>query len=193
MKSYLKFLSRNKLYTAIEAVGLIVSLAFVVIIACYTWQQFSTAREAVDHQRIYALSGGQEYLSAWPGELSVVMDRVPDVEAGGRVSDFGTSAIFNGQRVQGSVDLYEIDPEIFEFIPQTFISGSADVLKDRSQVILGESFANKISPDMDPVGKTIIVRNDTCVVGGVLKENERSILEGSDIYRAFRGPDEVST
>jgi len=27
MKSYLKFLSRNKLYTVIEAVGLIVSLA----------------------------------------------------------------------------------------------------------------------------------------------------------------------
>ena len=193
MRSYLKFLSRNKLYTAIEAAGLIVSLAFVVIIACYTWQQFSIAREAVDHQRIYALSGGQEYLSAWPGELSVVMDRVPDVEAGGRVSDFGTSAIFNGQRVQGSVDLYEIDPEIFEFIPQTFISGSPDVLKDRSQVILGESFANKISPKMDPVGKTIIVRNDTCVVGGILKETDRSILKGSDIYRAFKGPDEVYT
>ena len=193
MRSYISFLSRNKLYTAIEAVGLIVSLAFVVIIACYTWQQFSTAREAVDHQRIYALSGGQEYLSAWPGELSVVMDRIPDVEAGGRVSDFGTSAIFNGQRVLGSVDLYEIDPEIFEFIPQTFISGSADVLKDRSQVILGESFANKISPGMDPVGQTIIVRNDTCVVGGILKESDRSILKGSDIYRAFKGPDEVYT
>ena len=193
MRSYLKFLSRNKMYTTIEAAGLIVSLAFVVIIACYTWQQFSTAREAIDHQRIYALSGGQEYLSAWPGELSVVMDRVPDVEAGGRVSDFGTSAIFNGQRVQGSVDLYEIDPEIFEFIPQTFISGSPDVLKDRNQVILGESFANKISPDMDPVGKTIIVRNDTCVVGGILKETDRSILNGSDIDRAFKGPDEVYT
>ncbi|MBQ2331384.1 MAG: hypothetical protein II383_03150 [Bacteroidales bacterium] len=41
MKSYLKFLSRNKLYTAIEAVGLIVSLAFIVIISCYTWQQFA--------------------------------------------------------------------------------------------------------------------------------------------------------
>ena len=32
MKSYLKFLSRNKLYTAVEAVGLVVSLAFVIII-----------------------------------------------------------------------------------------------------------------------------------------------------------------
>ena len=32
MKSYFKFLSRNKLYTAIEAVGLAVSLAFVIVI-----------------------------------------------------------------------------------------------------------------------------------------------------------------
>ena len=31
MSSYLKFLSRNKLYTVIEAVGLAVSLAFVII------------------------------------------------------------------------------------------------------------------------------------------------------------------
>ena len=35
MRSYLKFLSRNKLYTAIEAVGLSVSLAFVIISFCY--------------------------------------------------------------------------------------------------------------------------------------------------------------
>ena len=38
MKSYLKFLSRNKLYTAIEAVGLAVSLAFVILIGSYAWQ-----------------------------------------------------------------------------------------------------------------------------------------------------------
>ena len=35
MKSYLKFLSRNKLYTTIEAVGLAVSLAFVILIGSY--------------------------------------------------------------------------------------------------------------------------------------------------------------
>ena len=39
MKSYLKFLSRNKLYTAIEAVGLVISIAFVILIGNYVWQQ----------------------------------------------------------------------------------------------------------------------------------------------------------
>ena len=43
MKSYLKFLSRNKLYTAIEAVGLAVSLAFVILIGSYVVQQYEVA------------------------------------------------------------------------------------------------------------------------------------------------------
>ena len=44
MSSYLKFLSRNKLYTIIEAIGLAVSLAFVIIIGTYAWQQYSITR-----------------------------------------------------------------------------------------------------------------------------------------------------
>lgn len=193
MNSYLKFLSRNKLYTAIEAAGLIVSLAFVIIIACYTWQQFSVTREAKDYKRVYALTSGNEWISAWPGELAAVVDRVPDVEAGGRINMFGTAAWFNGTKVQGNPDVYEIDPEIFEFLPQTFVSGDVSVLQDRNQVLLGEKFARRISPDMDPVGKTITVRNDTCIIGGVIRGNERSVLREGDIYRAFKEPDAPST
>ena len=193
MKSYLKFLSRNKLYTAIEAVGLIVSLAFVIIIACYTWQQFSVSREAPDHKRIFALTTGQgDWMSAWPGELALVQDRIPDVEMGGRVNMYGTTASFDGRRVPGNPTLYEVDPEIFELLPQTFLSGGVETLNDRNQVILSESFASKISPDMDPVGKTIVVRNDTCVIGGVLRVPEHSILKESDIYLSFGEPDAPS-
>jgi len=43
MESYLKFLSRNKLYTAIEAVGLAVSLAFVILIGSL-WQTLKAAK-----------------------------------------------------------------------------------------------------------------------------------------------------
>ena len=43
MSSYIKFLSRNKLYTVIEAIGLIVSIAFVILIGNYVYQQYSVA------------------------------------------------------------------------------------------------------------------------------------------------------
>ena len=195
MKSYLKFLSRNKLYTAIEAVGLVVSLAFVIIIFCYTWQQLAITREAPDYKRLYALtSGRQDYLYAWPGEMAIVKDRIPDVEAAGRVDLFGSAVLFDGEQVPGTPNVYDIDPEVFDFLPQTFLAGDATVLHDKKQVILGESFAKSISPDKDPVGKTIIIRgrNDTCVVGGILRTPERSILKEGDIYRSFKEADAPS-
>ena len=194
MKSYLKFLSRNKLYTAIQALGLIVSLAFVIIIFCYAWQQLAITREAPDYKRLYALTEGrQDYTGAYPGEMSVVQDRVPDVEAAGRIKTYGTAVTFNGQRTPGNPSIYEIDPEIFDFLPQTFLEGDANVLHDKNQVILGETFARRISPDMDPVGKTIVFMKDTCIVGGILRVPERSLLKEGDIYRAFKEPDAPSS
>ena len=189
MKSYLKFLSRNKLYAAIQALGLVVSLAFVIVIACYTWQQLAITRDAPDHKRIYALTGGGEYLSAWPGELAAVQDRIPDIEAAARINSRATSVVFNGLRVPGNPGVLEVDPEFFGFLPQTFVSGNAEVLRDRSQVLLGEGFARRISPDGDPVGKSIVIRQDTCVIGGIIRTPERSLLRESDIYRLFTEPD----
>ena len=53
MKSYLKFLSRNKLYTAIEAVGLIVSLAFVILIGTSIRDQLGIVNSVPDHENLY--------------------------------------------------------------------------------------------------------------------------------------------
>ena len=41
MKSYLRFLGRNKLYTVIEVVGMSVALAFIIVLTVLT--QFSVS------------------------------------------------------------------------------------------------------------------------------------------------------
>ncbi len=64
MKSYLKFLSRNKLYTAIEAVGLAVSLAFVIVIGMSVIDQLRIRGNVPEGLNLYALgpnSYGTEY------------------------------------------------------------------------------------------------------------------------------------
>ena len=192
MKSYLKFLSRNKLYTAIEALGLVVSLAFVIVISCYTWQQFAVTREANDYQRLYSLNlGYEDGLLARPGEMALALDRIPGVEAGG-ISCYGTKVKYEGNELPGHPDVCEIDPVICDFFQFDFVSGSKEVLNDKSQVLLDESFARKISPDIDPVGRTIIVLRDTCTVGGIVRANNHSILEKHDIYMAIADPDVAS-
>ena len=65
MKSYLKFLSRNKLYTAIEAVGLVISIAFVILIGNYVWQQYSIAHENPIGDRVYAVGNDQYVALSW--------------------------------------------------------------------------------------------------------------------------------
>ena len=53
MKSYIRFLSRNKLYTAIEVVGLSVSLAFIILMSSYVIKNLSYDRDIRDKDDIY--------------------------------------------------------------------------------------------------------------------------------------------
>ena len=74
MKSYLKFLSRNKLYTAIAAVGLAVSLAFVILIGSYVVQQYDVAHESPEWKRTFVL-GTNEFLGLtyWDKSLRLLL------------------------------------------------------------------------------------------------------------------------
>ena len=78
MKSYLKFLSRNKLYTAIEFIGLSVALAFVIISFCYVVQQYAVTRENPERERIYAVGDKEQFLNCY-GMKEVIDGKLPEV------------------------------------------------------------------------------------------------------------------
>ena len=50
IKSYMTFLSRNKVYTAINVFGLSVSLMFVMLIGVYVWQEYSVDKQ---HSKVF--------------------------------------------------------------------------------------------------------------------------------------------
>ena len=78
-KTYLKFLSRNKGYTAIDLFGLSVSLMFVLVIAVYVWQELSTDQFQEKKERIYVV-GNEEgpYLGA--AIPYMIKERYPEIE-----------------------------------------------------------------------------------------------------------------
>ena len=86
MKSYLRFLGRNKLYTAIMAVGLSVSLAFVLLIGTYVWQQYMTSRNVKDYDRIWTVGmDGMGYprTGMYLGAAEVMKQNIPEIEEAG--------------------------------------------------------------------------------------------------------------
>ena len=59
MKSYFKFLSRNKAYTFINIAGLVASLMFIILMGDYTWRQCSIDSWHKNADRIYLTGSGE--------------------------------------------------------------------------------------------------------------------------------------
>jgi putative ABC transport system permease protein len=119
MKSYLKFLSRNKLYTIIEAVGLIISIAFVILIGNYVYQQYSVAYGNPLGKRIYAV-GNQDYLSLSWWDKDAFEAELPEAEAVCRISGTDDSGYVTIGDESISAFVNEADPELFELFPKPF-------------------------------------------------------------------------
>ena len=58
MKSYVKFLSRNKLYATIEALGLSVALAFVLILVSYATAEYRVGTNLKQAKELYVAGSG---------------------------------------------------------------------------------------------------------------------------------------
>ena len=99
MKSYLRFLSRNKLYTAIEVVGLSVALAFVVFIATFVVSEMGYDKELKNTDNIY-LSHSEEFsiLSYTIGDI--ISQEFPEVE---EVCRFISTSIIGGVTMEVTV------------------------------------------------------------------------------------------
>ena len=187
MKSYLKFLSRNKLYTAIEAVGLAVSLAFVILIGSYVVQQYQVARENPDWERIYGL-GTDEAVGLGYWDKEEVELAIPEVEAATRLSLTSTSVIeFAGEKFAGQMGYgLEVDPEFFDIFPyyQWREGAAADAFRQKNAIVLSESMAQQLTIATDGtgelIGKPIRIQETEYVIIGIIQDFKNNILPRVD-------------
>ena len=176
MKSYLKFLSRNKLYTAIEAVGLAVSLAFVIIIGSYVWQQYAVTWENPDRERVY-VPGTPGFPALTYGFPDAIGD-IPEIESVSRMCNVVVHPVIRGENTEAKS--VGVEPEFFEICPQfRFVEGSADVLSVPNNAILSASFARKHSLS---VGDALDISESSYVVGAILEDLKGTVIKPYDIF-----------
>lgn len=185
MSSYLKFLSRNKLYTTIEAIGLIVSIAFVILIGNYVYQQYSVAYGNPYRNRVYAV-GNQDYMSLSWWDKAVFEAELPEAEAVARISnaDDGGYITIGDESVRATIT--EADPELFELFPSlTLLDGSMDEYRIKGHCLISESLANRAF-NGDAIGKPITITffddKIESMVCGIFKEAENSMVPNTDVF-----------
>ena len=165
MSSYLKFLSRNKLYTAIEAVGLAVSLAFVVIIFCYVAQHVAVTRENPHRKEIYGVTF-QNLMKFEYGMKETIGESIPEIEA---VTEFGYSygtALKVDDRLSRKVEVLGCDRDFFNLFPVQFAEGNPDRINETTTAFVSEELAQTLSESGEVVGQTIhLFKRDFTIVG----------------------------
>jgi len=185
MSSYIKFLSRNKLYTVIEAIGLIVSIAFVILIGNYVYQQYSVAYGNPYRNRVYAV-GNQDYMSLSWWDKAVFEDKLPEAETVARISGSDYDGYITvGDEQPVSAVITEADPEIFDlFRSLTLLDGSMDEYRINGHCLISESLANRAF-NGDAVGKPIRITyfddKIESMVCGVFKDAPNSMMPNSDV------------
>ena len=183
MKSYLKFLSRNKLYTAIEAVGLIVSLAFVLLTGHYVWKQRQMTRNIPDYQDVYTFSrttsGNSGIGQSW-GFAYQARESVPEVE---KAAMFWKAAAHNEETIdinghKHHVKSFMVGGDFFDIFPAEFESGGPEVMSDISNVIISRSFANRLGGETEAIGGII---DGQYTIAAIIKETPNPIFGDVDV------------
>jgi putative ABC transport system permease protein len=185
MSSYLKFLSRNKLYSIIEAVGLAVSLAFVIIIGSYAWQQYSITRESPDGKDIYTF-GMPDYLGLTWAFADEITDRIPEVEMTVRYCEGIASAVAIGDE-KINVEVNAVGKDFFTMFPHIrFVEGGPEGIESLSNIIVSESFARKYDLKLGQTIKNAL--NNEYVITGILASDQKTVFKFPELIVNERDP-----
>jgi len=185
MNSYLKFLSRNKLYTAVNVVGLSISLAFVIIIALYAQMEFGRDKWHTKADRIYSIcteSQGEvgEYCH-WCMQ-GLLRSHFPEVESSCAVLNHDAELTIGNQEKK-MVQMMAADSTFFQLFDFPLTLGNRrHALKQSNAIVLSEETARLLFGNSDPMGKTVTL-NDSLkfVVTGVMPQLNHTYMRKCDV------------
>ena len=115
MKSYVKFLSRNKLYATIEALGLSVALAFVLILVSYATAEYRVGTNQKLAKELY-VAGSGDYLGMTWGTAKEFFSSIPEIKGWTRFGEYYApqGAMIDGQYYEAKY--LAIDPNFSQFM-----------------------------------------------------------------------------
>ena len=184
MKSFWNFLKKNKLYGAINLVGLTVSMAFVLLLAVYIQRQLSTDSFQKNADRIYVIANEDNVMMGYWLDKHL-KNNFPEIEKGCCVANIASAAAFNinGERVYGST--MAADSTFFEMFSYDLVEGNkADWRVSWDRCMVSREFANAHFGDKDPIGQVITLNDNAdypLTVCGVYEDFGNSILKAPDV------------
>ncbi len=186
MNSFINFLKRNKLYSAVNLLGLSLSMAFVLLLAVYVTSQLSTDSFQKNADRIYVIAQ-KETLTTGYWMSRHMKANFPEIERSASYSTNGLQEYkIDGNTVNARTSY--ADSSFFDIFSFPLVEGDYREWKASiSGVLISESFAKAQFGDKDPVGREIGFDGadstvSTLTVSGMFKDIENSVIRPCDIF-----------
>lgn len=188
MNSYLKFLSRHRLFTIINIVGLCLSMAFLLLLGDLIYRQTSVENYQTRGERTFVI-GNENFMMSHFRVGQKLQDRFPEIEAWCSISGYNVTFNVHGQQVETKILVSA--PNFFEFFDYQLLTGDKhQVISAPNQIVVSKSFAQRYWPEGDAVGKEMVLGdakddydqeasdNDhvTYTISGVMDDFDRSVI-----------------
>lgn len=178
----LRKIRRQKGYSAVNIAGLAVGLACCLLITLWISAELDYDRFHQNGERLFQVlaHGTNPNNPSNPILLGPFLESgVPEVERAVRYDGFGSGLVRYGEKILPGVSIQAVDPGFFQVISFPFLKGDpATALEDPSHVVIGADLASALFEEDDPLGKILIIDNQSFLVSGVMQPiPERSTVE----------------
>src|SRR3954465_15170044 len=180
-KNYLKIAWRNllkqKMYSTVKIGGFALSIAACLLIALYIKNELSYDKNWLNADRIYRITseynnnGKIETGADWPAPMAKALkEDFPEVEKAGRFMD---APLFYGagnnqlRRADVEQNTFEqgfsyADQDMLDILQVPMVYGDrARALSEPNTMVISKSKSDKYFPNQNPVGKIMILNNDS--------------------------------
>ena len=186
MKTFFVFLLRNKLYTAINFIGLAISLAFVFLIASYTVKQLQTDKFQEHADRVYLLGNKRGHGNGFYWLQRLLVERYPEIECAISLEADKLKVYSDDPTASTSELCLLADSAYFDMLTHRIIEGDVKKFKiARQYCVVSQSYARRVFGKDSPVGERVTVVDETreynFIIAAVMEDIDNSFLPNADL------------
>ncbi len=169
LKTFLKYLLKNRLYTTVTLAGFSISLTFVILLSVYLYTEYNVNKVNVNYNRIYRLRN--EHFDGFPPPMGQrLMDTYPEIECYTRLNK--QSNVIDGQNGNKVMfDFLLADSTFFKIFTIPLLQGTpSTALRSKNGIVLTQRLAHKLFGEEPAMGKTVTIGTRlNLTVTGIIK------------------------
>lgn len=189
LKSYFvlafRLLSRNRVHTLINLLGISVSVSACLLIYLYIQSELNYDKSWSSHEKVYRVTN-TVYLNGMEDRFALgsfgltpaLKTEFPQLEAAVRLMPFGKPTVRYEDKIFNEEDLYFTDADVFQVFDYPFIYGDPKTaLVKPHSIVLTKEMSEKYFGDVNPLGKSLKFPNESFTVTGVIKNDRETHIK----------------